>query len=89
MVTAPLADSVLRGRIGAYARWARTEDRAAATEPARSAFMRRFEEQVDPQRLLSHEERSARAHFAMRAYMADLTRRRVLSRRSKRGARSR
>ena len=85
-MTRPLADSVLRGRIGAYARWARTEDRVAATEPARSAFMKRFEEEVDPQGLLSEEERSSRAHFAMRAYMADLTRRRLLSRRRKRAA---
>ncbi len=87
-MTAPLPDTVLRGRIGAYARWARTEDRVAATEPARSAFMRRFEEQVDPEGLLSEEERLSRAHFAMRAHMADLTRRRVLSRRRKRGATS-
>ncbi len=87
-MTAPLPDTALRGRIGAYARWARTEDRVAATEPARSAFMRRFEDQVDPQRLLSDQERASRAHFAMRAYMADLTRRRLLSRRRKQGATS-
>ncbi len=87
-MTKPVPDTVLRGRIGAYARWARTEDRVAATAPARSAFMRRFEEQVDPQGVLSEEERASRAQFAMRAYMADLTRRRLLSRRSKRAATS-
>ncbi len=87
-MTQRLPDTALRGRVGAYTRWARTEDRVAATEPARSAFMRRFERQVDPDGVLSEEERVSRAHFAMRAHMADLTRRRILSRRRQRPAAS-
>jgi hypothetical protein len=80
-MTKPLSDFAMRGKVGAYRKWAQTSDRADATAPARSAFMRRFEDEVDPQRELSEFERQQRAHFAMRAFMADITRRRVLSRR--------
>ena len=81
-----LSDFALRGRIGAYTKWAQTKDRTAATAPARSAFLERFERQVDPNGHLSPEERSKRAYFAMRAYMADLARRRTLTRRRNRCA---
>lgn len=84
-MTAPLTDRALRGRIGAYTKWARTPDRSAATAPARSAFLRRFEVEVDPEGSLSEAERARRAHFAMRAYMADLSRRRTLARRARVG----
>jgi hypothetical protein len=84
-VTRRLSDAALRGRIGAYTRWAHTEDRASATAPARLAFLRRFEVKVDPDRRLSDEERAKRAHFAMRAYMAELSRRRTLTRHRKQG----
>jgi hypothetical protein len=83
-VTAPLSDAALRGRVGAYTKWANTADRSEATAPARSAFLRRFEKQVDPQGLLGEVERARRAQFAMRAYMADLSRRRTTTRRSRR-----
>jgi hypothetical protein len=80
-VTRPASDRALRGRVGAYRRWARTEDRAAATAAARLAFLRRFETAVDPEGHLPPQEREVRADFARRAYMADLSRRRVASRR--------
>lgn len=80
-MTRPASDRVLRGRVGAYRRWARTEDRTAATAPARSAFMRRFELAVDPDGRLAPHERATRADFARRAYMAELSRRRVATRR--------
>lgn len=80
-MTKPISDFVLRGRIGAYARWAATDDRTTATAPARSAFLRRFEAEVDPDGLLEANERQIRADFAMRRYMADLSRRRVATRR--------
>jgi hypothetical protein len=76
-----LSDAAMRGRIGAYTKWARTEDRRVATAPARAAYMHRFELQVDPEGHLNSEERAKRAHYAMRAHMADLNRRRTLSRR--------
>jgi hypothetical protein len=82
-MTEPVSDYVLRGRIGAYTRWAGTSDldRRSATKPAHNAFMARFERQVDPEGRLDPAERAKRAQFAMRAYMATLSRRRVLSRR--------
>jgi hypothetical protein len=85
-MTEPVSDFALRGRIGAYARWARTQDRRAATKPAHDAFMARFEREVDPDGRLDPVERARRAQFAMRAYMATLSRRRVLTRRRKRSA---
>lgn len=84
-MTKPLSDAALRGRIGAYAKWAATDDRSAATAPARSGFLRRFEEEVDPDHKLGEDERARRAYFAMRAYMAELTRRRVATRRRRKG----
>jgi hypothetical protein len=62
----------LRGRIGAYTRWARTEDRVAATEPARRAFATRFEIEVDPDSVLPVAERHRRAEAARKAYFARL-----------------
>jgi len=85
-VTKPVGDYAMRGRIGAYRRWAATDDRTAATAPARSAFLRRFEVEVDPDERLTEPERARRAYFAMRAYMADLSRRRVRSRRRTEGS---
>jgi hypothetical protein len=82
-VTRPASDLTLRGRVGAYRRWATTEDRTAATAAARQAFLRRFETAVDPKGVLPEAEREVRANFARRAYMAELSRRRVASRRRK------
>jgi len=38
----------LGGRVGAYRKWANSEDRTAATEPARKAFNARFADAADP-----------------------------------------
>lgn len=62
----------LRARAAVHASWANTEDRTARTAPARKAFMRRFEDQVDPDRLLPEAERQRRAKHAMRSHMASL-----------------
>lgn len=60
------------GSIGAHESWARTEDRTARTAPAREAFNRRFEDQVDPDRALDPAERARRADSARKAYYARL-----------------
>jgi hypothetical protein len=59
----------LRGRIGAFALHAQggTSTRAATT-----AFLSRFESQVDPDGVLSPEERSRRALLARKAHMSRL-----------------
>jgi hypothetical protein len=58
----------LRGPIGAYTRWANTDDRLKATQPARDGLYAKFERQVDPEGKLSPQERAKRAEYARRAY---------------------
>jgi hypothetical protein len=58
----------LRGRIGAYTRWANTEDRYAATQAMRDGFYAKFEREVDPEGKLSPQERAKRAEWARKAY---------------------
>lgn len=72
----------MAGRIGAYQRWAFTEDRRAATAAARAAFLDRFEREVDPLGALAPAERARRAewarkaHFTRMAYLSAKARRR-------------
>lgn len=56
-----------RARLAALARHART-DGATATQAARSAFLGRFERQVDPNGLLDPAERTRRAELAKREH---------------------
>ena len=62
------SDRFLSASIAANHRWAHEPDRAAATRPARDAFERRFEDEVDPDRKLSPSERGRRAANAKKAY---------------------
>lgn len=68
----PKSDASLRGRIAAHSRWAAEPDRRLATQPARAAAMRKYEDQVDPERILSDVERRRRAESARRAHMLRL-----------------
>lgn len=79
----------LRARIAAHASWANTSDPAARTQPARDAFARRFEDEVDPNRELSEAERTRRARHARRAYFARLALRSAKARRVRRLAKGR
>jgi hypothetical protein len=58
----------LRSSIAANCLWSNVEDRTAHTEPARRAFEKRFEDQVDPHRTLTPEERAKRAANARQAH---------------------
>jgi hypothetical protein len=69
-------------RIAAEISWARTYDRAARTRPARQAFLKRFEKEVDPDGTLPPEERHQRAEHAKRAYMLQLAKRAVAARKA-------
>ena len=60
------------GRIGGLVSWANTADRTRRTQPGRDAFLRRFDDQVDPERRLSPQERAKRAEAAKKAYFAGL-----------------
>jgi len=62
-------------RIAAEISWARTADRTARTRPAREAFLKRFEKEVDPDGKLPPEERARRANHALRAHMLQLRKR--------------
>jgi hypothetical protein len=69
-------------RIAAEISWARTYDRSARTRPAREAFLKRFEREVDPDNKLPADERRRRADHAKRAYMLQLAKRAAAVRRA-------
>jgi len=71
--------------IAANTRWANETDRTAATSPARAAFNRRFEDEVDPDRHLNPAERARRADSARKAYFMRLALKSARSRRRSRG----
>lgn len=70
----------LGGRIGANQYWSTVDDRTAATQPGRAAFMSRFERQVDPEGVLPGPEHARRAESARKAYFARLALRSVQAR---------
>jgi hypothetical protein len=72
----------INARIAVEISWAYTTDRSARTRPAREAFLKRFEKQVDPDGTLPPEERRQRAEHAKRAYMLQLTKRSVAARKT-------
>lgn len=74
-------DRVLQARIAAHASWAKTEDRAARTAKARRALMDKFERAVDPDGLLSPEERAFRAEHARKEHYLRLSRKSAQARR--------
>jgi hypothetical protein len=61
----------LRAQIAANTRWSR-EDPKEGTRPARRAYERRFELEVDPDGTLPEAERKRRVAAAMRAHMQRL-----------------
>ena len=65
------AERSLRGRMGAYVAHARYDPRQT-TAPARAAFLKRFLDEVDPDRVLPETERLRRAASARKAYFTRL-----------------
>jgi hypothetical protein len=65
------AEMALRGRIGAFVLHARHDPRET-TAKARSAFLARFEREVDPEGVLPESERQRRAESAKKAHFARL-----------------
>jgi hypothetical protein len=65
----------INARIAAEISWANTSDRSARTRPAREAFLKRFEREVDPEGKLPADERRRRADHALRAHMLRLRKR--------------
>ena len=62
----------LAAQVAAHESWANTSDRAARTAKARAALQARFENEVDPHRLLDAEERARRVQHARSAHMSRL-----------------
>ena len=71
-----------RSRLASHRSWALTQDRTKRTLPGRQGLLRRFEDQVDPQRTLTPAERAKRvesarkAHYTAMAFKASQARRR-------------
>lgn len=65
------ADMAMRGRIGAHVTHSRYDSREL-TSSAREAFLSNFERQVDPDGVLSPEERRRRAEHAKKAHFSRL-----------------
>ena len=62
----------MRARLAAHSSWAKTENRAARTQPGRDAMWEKFYDQVDPERKLTSAERHKRAVSARKAFFAGL-----------------
>jgi hypothetical protein len=66
------AKRVLQARMAAHALHARVQDPSAHTARARHAFLSRFEREVDPEGVLTPQERARRAEHAKKAYFLRL-----------------
>lgn len=76
----------IAAQVAAHTRWAHTADRQAATAPARTAFIERFEREVDPNNELDPVERARRADSAKKAYFLRLAAKSAAVRKAKRAA---
>lgn len=74
-----------RARLGAHALHAKG---GTSTEAAREAFLAKFEDEVDPDRVLDPKERAKRAEHARKAHMARLALKAATAKRKKREAKT-
>ena len=74
------AERTLRGKIGAYSLHAQGRTN---TGPARTAFLAKFELEVDPEGILAETERQKRAECARKAYFARLGLKSAMTRRKR------
>ena len=66
------AQRTMQARAAAHAKWAK-HDPVKGTAAARKAFLKKFIDQVDPDRVLPEKERMRRAESARKAYFARLS----------------
>jgi len=78
------AERTLRARLAAHTMHAQ-HDARETTAAARAAFLDRFEAEVDPDGVLTPEERRRRAEHARSAYFTRLAFERAKARRAERG----
>ena len=62
----------LAAQVAAHESWAKTQDFPTRTAYARAALQARFEDEVDPHRVLDPEDRARRVKHAKSAYYARL-----------------
>lgn len=79
------AERKLQAQVAAHTSWAKTPDPAARTARARTAFLDRFEREVDPEGILPEAERARRAESAKKAYFASLALKSAQARRKRAG----
>ena len=79
-------DYTLLGRIGAY-KMHSLYDARETTKAARAAFNARFDDEVDPERILDPADRAARAAAARKAYMLGMSLKSARVRRERAAAR--
>lgn len=77
------AERTARARLAAHTLHSRV-DSTVHTEPARRAFLERFEQEVDPDKVLPPAERRRRAEHAKKAYFTRLALRSARARRARR-----
>ncbi len=77
------AERTARARLAAHTLHSRV-DSTVHTEPARRAFLERFEQAVDPDKVLPPAERRRRAEHAKKAYFTRLALRSARARRARR-----
>jgi hypothetical protein len=58
-----------RASLAAHSRWAKVSDRVADLAPARAGFLKKLEDQVDPDRLLAADELAKRVENLRQAHM--------------------
>lgn len=75
-----------RSRQASHASWANTDDRTQRTAPGRAGMLRKFEDQVDPDRVLSPAERAKRVESARKAFYTGLALKSAKVRAAKRAA---
>ncbi|CAN5322789.1 hypothetical protein BH11ACT1_BH11ACT1_18170 [soil metagenome] len=82
-MAATSSERTLAASIAAHESWAHTSDRSARTAPARAALLARFEREVDPDNILSPDERARRAESKRRAYFQRLSLKSAKARRAR------
>jgi hypothetical protein len=80
------AERSLQAKLAVHTSWKNTSDVDARTKPGRDAFMAKFEDEVDPDRVLPELERKRRAEHAREAYFARLALASAKKRRERRKA---
>jgi hypothetical protein len=79
----PSSERAQRARIAAHVRWSKS-DPVEGTASARTAFLDRFDREVDPAGQLHPDERARRAMHARKAYFARLALKSAKARRERR-----